>query len=802
VKALLAAAALAIGLSGSIIGTLRAEVTAEEVRHAIDTGVKYLQSEQRPNGSWSDVMHHGGVTALCTLALLSSGVEPSDDSIQRALNYLRSVKPERTYVVSLQTMVFARASPERDLMLIRRNVRWLEENQLRAANRASGAWSYGGSLRFGNGDNSNSQFALLALHEAELVGISAKNQTWQLARSHWEQSQNPDGSWGYQRQAQGSGPGTGSMTCAGITSLIIASDRMQASGARVVGDRIECCRAIEDKDTGQIERGLRWLGQHYSVKHNPDAPGGTNVLYYLYGLERVGRFTARRFLALPQQPGKTERADWYREGADFLMGYRVALSGFWKGNGNGENLPVIGTSFAILFLSKGRWPVLISKLQHSPADDWNSHRNDLANLTHYVERKWKRDLTWQVMDLRLATVEDLCQTPVVYLCGSQDPVPEGPAKRKELAQKLRDYLDRGGFLFAEAYGDGKGFNKGFRALMKEVFPEPEYKLQLIEPEHPIWHAEEKVAASQLRPMWGIEFGCRTSVIYVPADPPDDPRASLSCLWELSRPGREEKYPAVVQAQVDAALSLGINVLAYATNRELRPNDIQPRPPAGQGANEAGDRWKVSVATLRHPGGCNAAPRAVANLMEGASRELKLRTRVREELLSINDNALFDYHLVFMHGRTAFHLTDTERERLRQFVERGGMLLADSICASRAFTESFRREMAAIFPKNKLERIPATDSLLTKEAYGGFDLKTVSRRDPATSRDRNGRLEATVRKVPPDLEGVKFGDRWGVIFSQYDLSCALEKHDSLECRGYTREDAARIGLNVILYSLQQ
>jgi hypothetical protein len=31
---------------------------------------------------------------------------------------------------------------------------------------------------------------------------------------------------------------------------------------------------------------------------------------------------------------------------------------------------------------------------------------------------------------------------------------------------------------------------------------------------------------------------------------------------------------------------------------------------------------------------------------------------------------------------------------------------------------------------------------------------------------------------------------------------LEKHDSLECLGYTREDAAKIGLNVVLYALQQ
>ena len=32
--------------------------------------------------------------------------------------------------------------------------------------------------------------------------------------------------------------------------------------------------------------------------------------------------------------------------------------------------------------------------------------------------------------------------------------------------------------------------------------------------------------------------------------------------------------------------------------------------------------------------------------------------------------------------------------------------------------------------------------------------------------------------------------------------APEKHDSLECQGYIREDAARIALNVVLYSLQQ
>ena len=87
------------------------------------------------------------------------------------------------------------------------------------------------------------------------------------------------------------------------------------------------------------------------------------------------------------------------------------------------------------------------------------------------------------------------------------------------------------------------------------------------------------------------------------------------------------------------------------------------------------------------------------------------------------------------------------------------------------------------------------------AYGGFNLTTVTRRDPQAA-TQGGPLKAALRKVPPTLEGIKFGDRWGVIFSPYDLSCALEKHNSLECQGYIRKDAARIGLNVLLYSLQQ
>ena len=83
---------LSVGAFASIVGTLRAEVTAEQVRQAIDHGVEYLKSQQRADGSWAEldmIGQHGGITALCTLALLNSGVEPSDDAVRKAIEYLR-----------------------------------------------------------------------------------------------------------------------------------------------------------------------------------------------------------------------------------------------------------------------------------------------------------------------------------------------------------------------------------------------------------------------------------------------------------------------------------------------------------------------------------------------------------------------------------------------------------------------------------------------------------------------------------------------------------------------------------------
>jgi hypothetical protein len=303
----------------------------------------------------------------------------------------------------------------------------------------------------------------------------------------------------------------------------------------------------------------------------------------------------------------------------------------------------------------------------------------------------------------------------------------------------------------------------------------------------------------LPPLLGIEFGCRTSVVYAP-DTGDEKRHPLSCFWELSRPGRETKFKPSVQKQVDAGLALGINILAYATNRELQDKQVSVGRAGAKLPGAESARAKLYVPSLLHPGGCNAAPRALANLLQAAAENLKLRVSIEPREVSAIDPALFDYHLVFVHGRNAFSFTAEERKQLRAFLQRGGTIFANAICASKPFADSLRREMQAIWPEQPLRPIPKNDPLLTA-AFGGFNLSAVERRDPQSA-GANQPLRSVVRKVAPELEGIKIGEHYAVIFSPYDLSCALERQDTMECQGYTRQDAARIGLNVILYSLQQ
>ncbi|MEK6239644.1 MAG: DUF4159 domain-containing protein, partial [Planctomycetales bacterium] len=430
------------------------------------------------------------------------------------------------------------------------------------------------------------------------------------------------------------------------------------------------------------------------------------------------------------------------------------------------------------------------KVKHGPGDDWNNHPDDVANLTAHAENKWKLDLTWQVIDVSQASVDDLLQVPVLFISGQ-----EPPDFSDEDVEKLRAYVGRGGFLFAECCCDGKtrGFDQELRELIeKRMFPDS--PLVRLGENHPVWRVEEKPPLEYVGSLWGVNVGCRTSVIYSERD--------LSCRWQhggLQRLRALRGSPEV-QQDVRAGLSVGLNVLGYATNRELKYKFEHFDAPDSREPTDSFPRGRLRMATVMHHGGSDAAPSALPNLQHALARTKRLRMSLKPEQLSLTDDKIFEFPVLMMHGRRSFTFSEKERKRLREYVERGGFLMADSVCGSEEFSRSFRKEMKETFPKRPLTRIAAGDDVFTSK-FGGHDLKTVRRREPQAGLPGQP-LRATERQVEPLLEGVRLGARYGVMFSPYDVSCALENQATLDCKGYVTEDALRIGVNIVMYSLNQ
>jgi len=734
-----------------------AAVTREEVERAIREGIRYLKGLQRDDGSWADVESDAktGVTSLVTLALLTAGEKPDSPTIRKSLAYLRGFGPNdlrSTYAISLQTQVFAAAEPERDQLRIAANVGWLENAQIRPGDPQywPGSWTYSDSKRGRPGDNSNTQYALLGLFAASEAGVPVKQSVWELSRTYWERSQKHDGSWAY---TPDSGNASASMTCAGVSSLIISGLRRFQGQEFLQGETIQNCG--KGGENRNLRAGIDWLANHFQVGQNFGA-GQQWKYYYLYGLERAGRLAGIRFFG---------QHDWYRIGAEELVHEQNKLNGFWRGmliEGN----EVLATSFALLFLAKGRAPVLINKIRHGPTGDWDNDPDDIRNIVNIVSREWKHLLTWQVVDPNVATVSELLQAPIIFFNGHRAPEFSAIAR-----QNLREFVEQGGFLFAEACCGDPEFDQGFKKLMKDVFPEEQYTLRPLGEEHPVWRAKH-LLSPDIHPLWGIEHGCRTVVIYSPTD--------LSCYWNQSE--HSPNNTGVVKS-----IKVGENVIDYATGREMPADKLTLRE-VHNFKSDAPKRSALRIAKLVHAGDWNVAPQAIPNLMDALRKPpYRFDVSITQKDLFPRDPSLIYYPLIYIHGRASLRFGKEDLDALRRHLEPGGgTLFADAACGSPAFDAAFRRFVTELLPTNPLVPIPREDELYTTKV--GADLSDVQ-----YTKGAGGGRDF------PQLEGVRLNDHWVIIYSKYDIGCALERHTGIECKGYTYESALKIAGNIVIYS---
>ena len=380
------------------------------------------------------------------------------------------------------------------------------------------------------------------------------------------------------------------MTCAGISSLVITGLKRYQGQEVLVGDTIQNCG--KGGVNVKLQRAIDWMASHFCVGQN-FGHGQQWKYYYLYGLERAGRLTGQRFFG---------DHDWYREGAEELVHEQDKLLGYWTGVGFVEDQPLVSTCFALLFLAKGRSPVLINKLRHGPGDDWNLDTDDVRNLVGTVSRDWKHLLTWQVVDPAAATVEDLLQAPILYFNGHEAPEFTPEAERPSATTSTR-----GASSWPRPAARAPSSTGASASSSAELFPEDAEPLHPLAEDHAVWRSRHQLIP-EVHPLWGVEHGCRTVLIYTPED--------LSCYWNQSE--SQPANPAVLKA-----IKVGQNIVDYATGprdaRRQADGALGRRPEAGRRP----PRGALHVAKLRHAGDWNVAPLAVPNLMSALRETLKL-----------------------------------------------------------------------------------------------------------------------------------------------------------------------------------
>ncbi|MBX7103650.1 MAG: DUF4159 domain-containing protein [Gemmataceae bacterium] len=765
----------ALSLCVFITGTLLAQPVAEpeplvdRVRTAIDRGVRFLRRQEKGQGHWEKSIAEkpGGVTALALLALLNSGVPVDDPMIQRGLKYLRTVEPRFTYVVGLQTMVFVEANDPRDKQRIQTNVDWLIGARVMQAGNLLG-WGY--TTEGGLPDNSNTQYALLGLHAGRMGGAKIDVGVWQSIRDFYvsSQAQGGDaGGWPYHTDRGGRSSSL-TMTVAGLCGLQIVGLELNRSRQELQADGSARKCGIYPEDEA-VKRAFEWLARPTIDGQTRFRFADTNAYYNAYGIERAGRLTGRRFIA-----GR----DWYREGCEYIVD-RITDNDSWRESGliNSE----ANTCLALLFLSKGRTPVLISKWAHGPAEGWNNKHFDLKHLVEFASKEIFKGqpLAWQSYDARklnfgsvkqrLAEVGALLQSPIVFINGHEL---AGMTDTQE--QMLKQYIEEGGFVIAEACCGRREFADGFRRLMAKLFPDN--PLRPLPPEHPIWNSWA-VVRPDISPLEAIDLGCKTVVVFSPRP--------LSGYWEENQ---------VSEGRGRDAFRLAGNLIAYATGLELPKARLTTTELIDERSEKVAPRGFLKVAQLRHEGDWQPAPRAMKNLMRHLREREKLDVSLAPEELTFTHPDVFKYKFLYLHGRSGFTCPPAGIENLRANLSTGGLLLADACCGSKTFDAAFREFAKKLYPEHALVPIPPNDPLYSADINGTAIGSVKVRMAGGPGRG--------YENAPPALEGIAVDGRWVVVYSRFDLGCALEKHTSGDCVGHDHDSALKLAGAAVNYLLKK
>jgi hypothetical protein len=199
---------------------------------------------------------------------------------------------------------------------------------------------------------------------------------------------------------------------------------------------------------------------------------------------------------------------------------------------------------------------------------------------------------------------------------------------------------------------------------------------------------------------------------------------------------------------------------------------------------AGGSDQLTVGRLHYDGGGDwyANPSSLPNLIDAINERTALRVAPRERVVRLTDPDLWEIPYLHMTGHGNVSFSDQEVRILRRYLEGGGFLHADD---NYGMDESFRREVARVFPNRPLVEVPVDHAIYHVIYDFPNGLPKIHEHDGE----------------PAAGFGIFIGDRLAVYYSyQSDLGDGWENvgvHDDTED---LREAAIQMGVNLFVYAV--
>jgi hypothetical protein len=113
---------------------------------------------------------------------------------------------------------------------------------------------------------------------------------------------------------------------------------------------------------------------------------------------------------------------------------------------------------------------------------------------------------------------------------------------------------------------------------------------------------------------------------------------------------------------------------------------------------------LTIGRLQYEGGGDwyGNPSSLPNLLKYIRQSTTLTVAARERIVTLSSPDLWDLPYLYMTGHGMVHFSDRDVLTLRRYLENGGFLHADD---NYGMDESFRRELARVFPDRPLVDVP-------------------------------------------------------------------------------------------------